>query len=122
MGLHKAMPLTILNLDGETPKWKRSKEIRKEGGIEKAVHFLVFGDSKHSSFLQDVLHRADLLKPQFCLTMADLVQKGAGEQGVKEYEMLDVAAGWFFLKYPTWPTLGNYEISGMSEGGYESGQ
>ena len=106
-------------------KLKQENEIKVTGkaiGLKKPMHFLVFGDAKHSPRLEDVLKSADKLAPQFCLTTADLVNKGAGEQGVKEYEQLDGEAGWFFRKYPTWPTLGNHEISGIPKSDYESGQ
>ncbi|PHQ57406.1 MAG: hypothetical protein COC16_01025 [Lutibacter sp.] len=82
--------------------------------LKKPMHFLVFGDSKGSIYLKDVLKRADLLNPQFCLTTADLVNKGAGNIGVRDYKKLDEDAGWFFRKYPTWPTLGNHEVSGLA--------
>lgn len=91
-----------------------------------AMHFLVFGDSKGSVFLKDVLNRADKLNPDFCLTTADLVNRGAGEIGIKDYKKLDKNAGWFFRKYPTWPTLGNHEVAGSKdknrEENYESGE
>ncbi len=94
--------------------------------LKKPMHFLVFGDSKGSRFLQDVLRRADTLNPQFCITTADLVNKGAGEIGLEDYKKLDKDAGWFLRKYPTWPTLGNHEVSGSSdktgEENYEIGE
>ncbi len=110
-------------------KLRRDNLRRKTGDIvklKKPIHFLVFGDSKGSFFLKDVLNRADKLNPQFCLTTADLVNSGAGEIGIKDYMKLDKDAGWFFRKYPTWPTLGNHEVSGSkdknSEENYEIGQ
>ncbi len=80
--------------------------------LKQPMHFLVFGDSKGSKYLPAVLKIADSLKPQFCLTTSDLVKKGAGEMGENYYKKLDHDAGWFFRKYPTWPTLGNHEVSG----------
>lgn len=107
---------------------KLTLEIEKrkaEGKPETPMHFLVFGDSKGSDRLPDVLKRADLLDPQFCLTTADLVNRGAGGIGEELYKDLDVDAGWFFRKYPTWPTLGNHEVSGpkinSGEDNYVSG-
>ncbi|NND09334.1 MAG: hypothetical protein HKN87_23420 [Saprospiraceae bacterium] len=89
---------------------------------KKGYHFLVFGDSKHSAHLQDVLGQSDKLKPDFCLTTADLVDKGAGPRGVLEYQMLEDTAGWFFRKYPTWTTLGNHEIYDSNKhANYQSG-
>ena len=85
----------------------------------KTIHFLVFGDSKGSPHLQDVLKRADSLEPQFCLTTADFVNKGAGLIGEELYKKLDADAGWFFRKYPTWPTLGNHEVYGSEENSKE---
>lgn len=96
-------------------KLKKENVIEKQNGtieLRKPMHFLVFGDSKGSNHLPDVLKRADLLHPQFCLTTADLVNRGAGEEGERLYKDLDKDAGWFFRKYPTWPTLGNHEVSG----------
>lgn len=88
---------------------------KKGDKLKIPMHFLVFGDSKGSNRLPDVLRRADLLDPQFCLTTADLVNRGAGEVGEELYKDLDKDAGWFFRKYPTWPTLGNHEVSGPKE-------
>lgn len=108
----------MLQLDRE---WKALERKAPDKHPQK-MHFLVFGDSKHSPRLQDVLQIADELKPDFCLTTADLVNKGAGEQGIIEYKLLDEASGWFFRKYPTWPTLGNHEIAGVAKNRYESGK
>jgi hypothetical protein len=89
------------------------------------IHFLVFGDSKGSDQLPSVLKIADALNPQFCITTADLVNKGGGDIGIELYQELDKTAGWFFRKYPTWPSLGNHEVSGPKtsthEKNYESG-
>ncbi len=93
--------------------------------LKKPIHFLVFGDSKGSKHLQSVLKIADQQKPQFSLTTADLVNKGGGEIGVELYQDLDKDAGWFFRKYPTWPTLGNHEVGGpksnTGQENYDSG-
>lgn len=94
---------------------KENEKRKEEGKPEIPMHFLVFGDSKGSDRLPDVLKRADLLSPDFCLTTADLVNRGAGEVGKELYKDLDVDAGWFFRKHPTWPTLGNHEVSGPKE-------
>lgn len=75
------------------------------------MHFLVFGDSKHSPKLQTVLKRADALTPEFAITTADLVKSGGGTQGILDYKKLEKEAGWFFNKYPTWPSVGNHELS-----------
>ena len=76
------------------------------------MRFLVFGDSKGSPHLKRVLAEADKLKPDFCITTADLVNRGGGEQGLIDYAKLNRDGGWFFEKYPTWPTVGNHEASG----------
>ncbi len=109
-------------------KLKRSNEKIGSNGkvkLKKTMHFLVFGDSKGSDRLPDVLKIADKLNPQFCITTADLVNKGAGEIGEELYKDLDKDAGWFFRKYPTWPTLGNHEVSGpkntSGQENYDSG-
>ena len=89
------------------------KELKaKKGKRPKTTHFLVFGDSKGSKYFPDVLKRADSLNPDFCITTADLVNKGGGENGKIDYEKLDAMGGWFMRKYPMWPTVGNHEESG----------
>ena len=116
---------TITNKTPYNPKPGMEK-LRIKNKSEKSMHFLVFGDSKGSKFLKDVLAIADQLNPQFCLTTADLVNRGAGKIGIKDYKKLDKDAGWFFRKYPTWPTLGNHEVAGPKnknrEQNSESGQ
>jgi len=109
-------------------KLRNENEIKDATGkitLKKPIHFLVFGDSKGSKHLKSVLKRADLLNPQFCLTTADLVNKGGGDIGVELYKDLDKDAGWFFRKYPTWPTLGNHEVGGpksnTGQENYDSG-
>ncbi len=81
----------------------------KKGNIKlkKTMHFLVFGDSKGSKHLKDVLHRADQLNPQFCITTADLVNRGGGDIGEKLYQDPDSDSGvknfgdFFGLKDPS---------------------
>jgi len=90
-------------------KAKKGKNLTK-------MHFLVFGDSKGSKYFPDVLKRADSLQPDFCITTADLVNRGAGEQGKIDYKLLDEKGGWFMRKYPMWPTVGNHEESGGDDG------
>ncbi|SDL81134.1 metallophosphoesterase family protein [Kriegella aquimaris] len=109
-------------------KLKEQYEVKKSDGtvkLKKPMHFLVFGDSKGSIHMHDVLKRADMLNPQFSITTADFVNKGAGGIGQELYKKLDEESGWFFRKYPTWPTLGNHEVSGPkdqpSEDNYVSG-
>ncbi len=89
------------------------KQLKAEKGKKPAkMHFLVFGDSKGSKYFPDVLKRADSLKPDFCITTADLVNTGGGLIGKTDYEKLDSMGGWFMRKYPMWPTVGNHEESG----------
>ncbi len=76
------------------------------------IHFLVFGYSKGSPEFRNVLKRADMLNPQFNITTADLVKKGGGESGAKDYQKLDEMGGWFMRKYPMGPTVGNHEALG----------
>lgn len=92
-----------------------SLENRKGKGVTQ-MHFLVFGDSKGSIHFPDVLKRADSLQPDFCITTADLVNRGAGDQGKKDYALLDEKGGWFMRKYPMWPTVGNHEEAGGKDG------
>ena len=88
----------------------------EKGDDQTKIHFLVFGDSKGSIHFPDVLKRADSLKPDFCITTADLVNKGAGRRGEIDYALLDSMGGWFMRKYPMWPTVGNHEESGGDNG------
>jgi len=107
----------------------RKQNVKKRSNgkvkLKKPIHFVVFGDSKGSDHLPDVLKIADKLEPQFCLTTADLVNRGGGNIGEELYRDLDEDAGWFFRKYPTWPTLGNHEIGGpksnTGQENYDSG-
>jgi len=92
------------------PKMELLKKAK--GSKIKNMHFLVFGDSKGSPFFKDVIKRADILQPDFCITTADLVNVGGGERGKVDYEKLDKAGGWFMRKYPMWPTVGNHEEYG----------
>lgn len=80
------------------------------------MDFLVFGDAKHSPHFSTVLKYADSLKPDFNITTADLVNKGAGDQGAIDYDKLDKQGGWFLAKHITWPTVGNHELSGGEDG------
>lgn len=89
------------------------KELKAKKGKKPAkIHFLVFGDSKGSKYFPDVLKRADSLKPDFCITTADLVNTGGGIKGETDYKKLDSMGGWFMRKYPMWPTVGNHEELG----------
>ena len=106
---------------------KQNVTIKSNGKVKlkTPLYFVVFGDSKGSDRLPDVLKIADKLEPQFCLTTADLVNKGGGDIGEQLYQDLDKDAGWFFRKYPTWPSLGNHEVGGpksnTGQGNYDSG-
>ena len=104
------------NLNPYNPEVKMEKLKVKKGEKITKMHFLVFGDSKGSKYFPDVLKRADSLQPDFCITTADLVNKGAGEQGKIDYKLLDELGGWFMRKYPMWPTVGNHEESGGDDG------
>ena len=89
---------------------------KKTGNNVTKMHFLVFGDSKGSGEFPGVLKMADKLRPQFCITTADLVNIGAGKRGKKDYAKLDKQGGWFMRKYPMWPTVGNHEELGGKDG------
>ncbi len=96
------------------PKMEALK--KQKGDSFTKMHFLVFGDSKGSIHFPDVLKRADLLQPDFCITTADLVNRGAGKRGKVDYKLLDSMGGWFMRKYPMWPTVGNHEEAGGDDG------
>lgn len=98
------------------PEAKMEALKKRKGAHPTKMHFLVFGDSKGSKYFPDVLKRADALEPDFCITTADLVNKGGGEQGKIDYKLLDSLGGWFMRKYPMWPTVGNHEEAGGDDG------
>ena len=98
------------------PESKMERLKKEKGENPPEMHFLVFGDSKGSKHFPDVLKRADSLQPDFCITTADLVNVGGGEQGVIDYKKLDSMGGWFMRKYAMWPTVGNHEEAGGDDG------
>ena len=98
------------------PQPKMDQLRARQGKKPTQMHFLVFGDSKGSEHFPGVLKRADMLQPDFCITTADLVNRGAGDQGKIDYKTLDEDGGWFMRKYPMWPTVGNHEESGGEDG------
>ena len=98
------------------PESKMEALKKRKGKKPTKMHFLVFGDSKGSKYFPDVLKRADALQPDFCITTADLVNRGGGKQGKIDYELLDKLGGWFMRKYPMWPTVGNHEEAGGDDG------
>lgn len=114
--------LAFFNANGQdfnnpyNPEVKMELLKSKKGSKPTKMHFLVFGDSKGSNYFPGVLKRADSLKPDFCITTADLVNRGAGEQGEIDYKLLDEKGGWFMRKYPMWPTVGNHEEAGGENG------
>lgn len=103
-------------LNPYNPEQKMEALKIEKGENPSNMHFLVFGDSKGSIHFPNVLKRADSLNPDFCITTADLVNKGAGSKGIKDYELLDSMGGWFMRKYPMWPTVGNHEEAGGENG------
>lgn len=104
------------NLNPYNPEAKMELLKTRKGKKPTKMHFLVFGDSKGSKYFPDVLKRADALQPDFCITTADLVNRGGGEQGKIDYKLLDNLGGWFMRKYPMWPTVGNHEEAGGDDG------
>ncbi|WP_299528421.1 metallophosphoesterase [uncultured Lutibacter sp.] len=120
--LYLLLFLTFINTKGQdldnpyNPEPKMELLKSRKGEKPTKMHFLVFGDSKGSKYFPGVLKRADSLQPDFCITTADLVNKGAGEQGEIDYKLLDEKGRWFMRKYPMWPTVGNHEESGGENG------
>ncbi len=74
--------------------------------------FVVLGDSKNNPPFAGVLEEAAGFKPDFALSTGDLVDRGAGTQGREQYDRLEELAGAFMRRVPTWPVIGNHEISG----------
>ncbi len=110
-------PVVIEELSNPyNPEPLMEKLRRKTGDNTNKMHFLVFGDSKGFPPFMDVLKRADSLNPDFCITTADLVNVGGGDQGKIDYKKLDSLGGWFMKKYPMWPTVGNHEENGGDDG------
>jgi hypothetical protein len=100
------------NTNPYNPESKMEALKKRTGKNVTKMHFLVFGDSKGSRHFPNVLKRADSLKPDFCITTADLVNTGGGKRGTKDYATLDKMGGWFMKKYAMWPTVGNHEEAG----------
>ncbi len=109
-------PSKTENTNPYNPMAKMELLRQKNGTNTTKMHFLVFGDSKGRPAFKEVLKRADTLQPEFCITTADLVNKGGGEQGKIDYDQLDKDGGWFMKKYPMWPTVGNHEEAGGDDG------
>jgi hypothetical protein len=86
----------------------------KERAGNGPFRFAVFGDSKNNPPFWGLLRFVDRQKPDFVLTTGDLVDRGGGGQGAREYDTLAAKGGWFMRKYPTWPVAGNHELSGGS--------
>jgi hypothetical protein len=84
-------------------------QARAQGG---RFRFVVLGDSKNNPPFADVLRLTASLKPDFVLSTGDLVDKGSGRLGTREYDRLAEMAGSFMRQVPTWPVLGNHEVSG----------
>ncbi len=114
-GTQKKTTIVSANENPYNPVAKMELLNEQHGKTIKKMHFLVFGDSKGSPFFKGVLKRADSLQPDFCLTTADLVNKGGGDAGKIDYAKLDSDGGWFMRKYPMWPTVGNHEEGGGTD-------
>jgi 3',5'-cyclic AMP phosphodiesterase CpdA len=84
-------------------------QARAQGG---RFRFVVLGDSKNNPPFADVLKLTASMKPDFVLSTGDLVDKGSGRLGTREYDRLAERAGSFMRHVPTWPVLGNHEVSG----------
>jgi hypothetical protein len=93
MGLFLFSSCQVKEVNLYNPESKIKKLKREKGGKPAEIHFLVFGDSKGSVHFPDVLKRANSLQLDFCITTADLVNKGGGEIGVKDYKKLDSMGG-----------------------------
>jgi 3',5'-cyclic AMP phosphodiesterase CpdA len=79
---------------------------------EGRFRFVVLGDSKNNRPFRDVLRLTDSFQPDFVLTTGDLVDRGAGPSGRREYDRLAERAGEFLRRVPTWPVMGNHEVNG----------
>ncbi len=73
--------------------------------------FAVFGDSYARQPLVSLLKMVDARRPALVVTVGDMVVEGGGEKGPGEWRKLSERAGWFFRAHPTWPVIGNHEIS-----------
>jgi hypothetical protein len=62
----------------------------------------------------------DARSPDFVVTVGDMVSRGSGEEGPANWEMLSGRAGWFFRDHPTWPVIGNHEVSDEFQSGLEN--
>src|SRR5436309_6679543 len=60
-------------------------QARAQGG---RFRFVVLGDSKNNAPFTDVLRLTASLKPDLVLSTGDLVDKGSGRRGTREYDRL----------------------------------
>ncbi|RAJ11653.1 hypothetical protein [Arenibacter echinorum] len=81
--------LAQLSENPYNPELKMDELRIRKGKKPVQVYFLVFGNSKRSEHFLIVLKRADILRTDFCLTTADLVNRVAGDQGKIDYKTLD---------------------------------
>jgi len=61
-----------------------------------------------------VIKQIERVGPDFCVMPGDIVHRGAGPDGEKNYNALERTSGWFLAKHPCWPVMGNHEISRSS--------
>lgn len=58
----------------------------------------------------EVARQAEKTGFDFCVLPGDMVHRGAGPQGIQDYDDLERESGWFLARHPCWPVLGNHEI------------
>ncbi len=58
----------------------------------------------------EVVRQAEKTGFDFCVLPGDLVHRGAGPEGIRDYNDLERQSGWFLARHPCWPVIGNHEI------------
>jgi len=72
--------------------------------------FALFGDSYDREPLVSLMKMVDARAPAFVVTLGDMVEQGAKEEGLKQWQVAGERTGWFLRTHPIWPVIGNHEV------------
>jgi hypothetical protein len=72
--------------------------------------FALFGDCYDREPLVALMQMVDAHSPSFVVTLGDMVEQGAKEEGLKQWQAAAQRTGWFLRARPTWPVIGNHEV------------
>ena len=105
-------------LAGQSPDWLRNPynpsalmQKASEACQSDRFTFAAFGDSYARTPLISLLEMVDARSPDFVVTLGDMVDRGSGDRGMRNWTTLSERTGWFMRSRPTWPVIGNHELS-----------